>query len=594
MAQDKSLKTRVRNALARRVKDAGTRAGVVPTIDTFPWPPQTTPAADIPAYGAQLHALSVAAQNVTPTTRWGEVYDLVKANFDYPFYLAQNPDIANQHLDPVAHYLKAGAREKRDPAPWFATGEYVNTYMTGKLARRVNPFYHYLTEGRKNGYAPRGPHGYERFSQAVGLSPVEVSDLVRARIDDVRARLAHGGLGEMVKKAAALDPLVAKSWPGAMKVRVPPASNAIGTQRIAHLLDMQDQAQNTRADLVIVSGGAGSDSEHDQLRALVTMLGGHVDPARIVVIITRPRYLPTRPLPGVRIIDYARMRPKAANYDARRSLIEIIRSLRPAHVVNHNDAMFWDAMPIFGKALAASSAIVHVISEDPFDARGGSTERALARFYRGFDIPARIATIGTGLKDRLVNQFAVPPDDAAQVPVLEIPMQADQQVQAAADGPILWLGPSRSARAPAMLTALARLHPTRRIEAFDPDLRAPTTAGGHAWEVLPDGRLPLQGAALVIVDADLDMLDSHPLDCIAAGVPLAARMSDALRQGITADLAIDLGRTADTATMLDTLGMALEDPDAMIARAQTLRDTLAARRDTACASFAILDEKAAS
>lgn len=561
-------------------------------LDVFPWPPAPNPDSTEPAYGTELQALSDAARAVVPSTDWGEAYDIIKAHFDYPFFFANNPDIARLHLDPVAHYIKAGARERRDPAPWFATGEYLNHYMDGQMT--MNPFHHYLTIGREKGYAPRAPHGYERFCKALDLSPAEVSDRVRARMEDVTARLAHGGLGEMVQKAAALDPLVAQSWPSALRVRVPPASNAIGTQRIAHLLDMQDQAHDTRADLVIVSGGVMSDSEHEQLRALVAVMARVVDPARIVVIATRPRYVPQRSLSGVRLIDFTRLRPKARNYDARRALIEIIRSVRPARVINHNDHMFWSAVPIYGRALAASTEIIHLISETPFDLREDSRAKALAHFYRAYDTPARVATLGRGLKSRLVEQFAVPPADADQLVSLDLPLIGETPVQAKPNGPILWLGSLLAPYAPGALAALSRAHPGRKVVAYDPDLNKPNIKGDQVWQVLPDGRLPLKGAGLVVLDADLDMLDAHALDCIGAGVPIAARLSQALLDDGLQDHAVALPAASDTDGIVAAVGAALADPAGSLDRAARLRTAMIARAPAARAGFDILAQGAAS
>ncbi|MDB4213306.1 hypothetical protein N9741_00355 [Octadecabacter sp.] len=64
------------------------------------------------------------------------------------------------------------------------------------------------------------------------MTPGQTTDLVTRRMEDVRDRLLSGTLGDMVAKAAALDPLIEKSWRAALRVRVPPASNAIGVRRI--------------------------------------------------------------------------------------------------------------------------------------------------------------------------------------------------------------------------------------------------------------------------------------------------------------------------------------------------------------------------
>jgi hypothetical protein len=73
--------------------------------------------------------------------------------FDRDFYCDAYADVAAGRLDPVIHYMVAGWREGRDPAPWFSTSAY--------LARRpeaaqdgTNPFFHYLTVGRGRSARP--------------------------------------------------------------------------------------------------------------------------------------------------------------------------------------------------------------------------------------------------------------------------------------------------------------------------------------------------------------------------------------------------------------------------------------------------------
>jgi hypothetical protein len=44
--------------------------------------------------------------------------------FDEEWYLANNRDVAASGEDPVAHYLRTGAKERRDPSPLFDTAYY--------------------------------------------------------------------------------------------------------------------------------------------------------------------------------------------------------------------------------------------------------------------------------------------------------------------------------------------------------------------------------------------------------------------------------------------------------------------------------------
>ena len=68
------------------------------------------------------------------------------------WYLERYPDVAEAGIDPVWHYVRRGAKEGRDPAPWFSTSAYEQT-NSDVAASGMNPFYHYirygLCEGRR-------------------------------------------------------------------------------------------------------------------------------------------------------------------------------------------------------------------------------------------------------------------------------------------------------------------------------------------------------------------------------------------------------------------------------------------------------------
>jgi hypothetical protein len=553
-------------------------------IQRFVWPPAEETLGAVPAYGAELHAMITAAKAIRPVWNWGDVYDVVKAEFDYAYYLSNNPDIAHLHFDPVAHYLKAGAREGRDPTPWFVTREYVKHYLDEREEHDINPFYHYLTVGRVKGFTPRAPHGYQRFCDGINLDPAEVSDLVRERIVDVRDRLAHGVLGEMVTKAAAIDPLVAKSWPAALRVRVPPASNAVGVRRIAHLLDMQDQAENRRARLVLVTNNRPGRNDHDLTRQVVALLTKQIPATEIVVIaILGTESDKDADIPGVRIVNFATLRPGYKQYDARRSLIEMIRSLRPDHVVNLNATLFWEALPIFGRALSASCRMIHVLHIDSFDISSRSRENVLARFYRAFEIESEIVVVGPDLRQQLIDQFSVPESAAARIHAFEVPLRTNVGARPAGDPTmdaveasvdtdgrptVLWIGYRKSTTAAATLIGLQADY---RVVAFDPDIQRSHDIGGVIWLPLPATGLPLAGSLAVIFDYRLETLDSLVLDALAAGMPLAARFSETLVARSIGNRALTLPDRGSPAATLTALQDFLAKADDYAARARALR-----------------------
>lgn len=76
--------------------------------------------------------------------------------FDADYYLARYPDVRREGIDPLLHFLRHGAAEKRDPGPAFNTGSYLATYPD--VARSgINPLLHYLRHGVAEGRSSSPP-----------------------------------------------------------------------------------------------------------------------------------------------------------------------------------------------------------------------------------------------------------------------------------------------------------------------------------------------------------------------------------------------------------------------------------------------------
>ncbi len=82
--------------------------------------------------------------------------DLVRESemFNEDWYLSQNQDVKENHLDPVEHYLSYGALEGRNPGPNFDTNWYKVTYPD-VVESGLNPLVHYLTIGKIEGRKTR-------------------------------------------------------------------------------------------------------------------------------------------------------------------------------------------------------------------------------------------------------------------------------------------------------------------------------------------------------------------------------------------------------------------------------------------------------
>jgi glycosyltransferase involved in cell wall biosynthesis len=72
-----------------------------------------------------------------------ETLHAVSAMFDEHFYLRVNPDVATAGFNALEHFLRFGARERRDPSKRFRTANYVRLYPES-LKHPKGPFFEFL------------------------------------------------------------------------------------------------------------------------------------------------------------------------------------------------------------------------------------------------------------------------------------------------------------------------------------------------------------------------------------------------------------------------------------------------------------------
>ena len=108
---------------------------------------------------AYLHANPDAAAGVNPLLHFlgrykdgDEAIELIRKSplFDPDFYLSAYPDLAATGVDPAVHYFLHGAKEGRNPGPFFLTSEYLRQNPDVASAN-VNALYHYESRGREEG-----------------------------------------------------------------------------------------------------------------------------------------------------------------------------------------------------------------------------------------------------------------------------------------------------------------------------------------------------------------------------------------------------------------------------------------------------------
>ncbi|GJD76677.1 hypothetical protein [Methylobacterium goesingense] len=88
-------------------------------------------------------------------------YKVIEPHFDSKFYLRVNQDVSSLGLNPLAHFLEYGWREKRNPTQAFSVESYLEA-NTDVLDAGINPFYHYIVAGKDEGRLLRRPYSEER------------------------------------------------------------------------------------------------------------------------------------------------------------------------------------------------------------------------------------------------------------------------------------------------------------------------------------------------------------------------------------------------------------------------------------------------
>ena len=542
-----------------------------------------------PAFAEKL-AQARAARGRVPKGM-EKLYPLVEANFDRAYYLARYPDIRKlPGFDPVAHYLRAGWKEGRDPSAWFSTKAYLNRYPDVKKSKE-NPLVHWLTKGWKMGYTPRNVAHFDIVAEAAGLTPAQAIAEWRARYDDLQERFAHGELGAQVTKAAAHDPLVEGGWMEAFQVKIPPFHTDVVCARTATMWLLSQVAGGARAKHVICVnrarfGGAARIEGH-LARSLVAR-----DGAENVLVVTTDKSgpMPDGKFPeGVRVVDYADIAADLKPMERERMLAEFLRVLHPEAVYNINSRLMWDILGPYGKALAASMRLYACLLCNERTDLGHWTGYPLRRFYRHFDQLSGVITDSHFLARELRTRYLLPPEWAHRVQVLSNPVDGAIAVAARPEPGnrprIFWAGRLDAQKRPDLVAAIAGLMPEA-----DFHLWGETVMGGGLPEELPENLhlekayerftdLPLEQADLWLYTAAWDGVPTMLLEVAMTGVPLVGSDVGGTTEVLRDGMARAMPPEATAEDWVLAIRAVLGDPDTAREQALALRETLLAERN---------------
>lgn len=549
---------------------------------------------DVPHYGAVFGKLvsdATARKGYIPRSMRRH-YDLVAENLDVPFYLASNPDIRELgDMDPVAHYMRAGWKEGRDPAPWFTTRLYLERYPD-VAQRGENPFVHWLTTGWTNGYTPIFIRDLDTVAEILGLTPEQTVAAWRARYADLQERFTHGALGAQVKAAAEHEPLVELAWMEAIQVKLPPLHSNVVSARTASVWRLSQAANMRRARHVICVnrarfGGAARIEGH-----LARSLAAR-DGAESVVVITTDRagQMPKGKLPeGVRHVDFAELTPKASQIERERILAEFLRSLNPEAVFNVNSRLLWDALTPYGKALAASMHIYACLLCPEQTLLGHWTGYPLRRFYRHFDQLTGIITDSHRLVQDLRSQYLLPEDWSKKLRVLPNPVASSIPIARPAENPkprIFWAGRLDRQKRPDLLRAIVAALPEVDFHVWGEKVMdaeglpdpLPSNLTVHA-PYLRFADLPMEEADVWLYTSAWDGVPTMLLEVAMTGVPLIGSDVGGTTEVLRSGLATAMPKDAEVKDWVAAIRSLLSDPVTARENAKRLRETLLAERSS--------------
>lgn len=463
----------------------------------------------VPQYGEALHRYALAASYNPRPTNVSDEYDLIKPEFDFAYYLSMYPGLSSKNLDPVSHYIRAGAREGRNPTPHFATKIYREHHADDIAKSGLTPFGHWIKGGKPDFPSPLFEHG-DGLAALLGMSGQEASERHKATYDSIRDRLMWGELGKMVNLASEHDPLIAASWHKALGVQILPYTSDRVVSRVVLTHALQKSAQWTRARIVLLTSRSNTGLSRNRTEQLVDDMARRFTPQQVLVVDTdgTPRQ-PAHDFPaGVRVVSFGQL-AGGVTTDLERALVELLRSLRPELIFNLDSDIFWRAVQLHGKVLADVARLVSQCPRTVFNHLGYATDGLPKQFYRHFDLLSGVCVDAAGTRAHLIDAFIIPPDQTDKICV--VPLQASVPATAAksrrknARPQAFWAEQGRSLSHLASLYEIAVLLP-------DVDFRVWTSPGDRRRRVPLNARALRSQPANLILERPAHRLADIPLD----------------------------------------------------------------------------------
>lgn len=525
-------------------------------------------------------------------------HDLVRENFDTLHYLLQNRDLmTSTDVDLVDHFLKHGVEAESSPQPHFSMANYLRQHPERASGRR-HPYVAWLEEGRAAGEHADPVPRPDLLAPVLGLDADEIVERVVARRTNLLERLRTGRLGEVVAKAAEIEPLIGGAWPAINRPLLMPLTSLDVVAGMSALYRCHEAAEFRPARVVLVVNQARRAHDLGIEGHLTHALARHIDPADIVVIhtdasIARPY---DRHPPGVRQVDFAKYAAdlpttEGAEVDAAREqvLVTLLRTFRADAIVNIRSRLLFRAMRTYTPALTASERVFLCLSGNEQTPMGTWDGWGPHYFYRTFDRVAGVITDNAHFEEFLTQTYQLPSYDQERVHLLRVPVDPDLPVaprpprEASRRPQVFWVGRWGRQRKVDTLVELAARMPDVdfRIWASGP---VPATAGSDLPSNVAIERatprtadLPLAEADVWLHTAEWDAVPVQLLEVAMTGVPIVGTQVGGTGE-VIGEQGWPVPANGDASQYESAIRSVLERPDEARERAQALRERMLSER----------------
>ncbi len=382
--------------------------------------------------GIQFDRLVANARSHSDWNSKDEVYCKIRDNFDFAFYVARYPDIAEiGNVDPVKHYIDHGAEEGRDPSAGFNTALYRQRYAE-IIPADQNPFYHWLTIGQSEGSLVNEFSEFSEMCELLDRPEIEVEGLLSDKRADLVDRLMFGELGAMVKKAAELEPTINLSWPSAIAPApaIQPFYSDHIVKKVAAIHKLQKQVEFRPANAVVVVPDRGNSDAALISGSLILALCQIYGDQNVVVVATEEGTEDAFNRIGsqARLADFYSSTSSVPQEHKPDLLLEFLRSMAPDVIFNVNSDTMWEVIKIYGKIVSEHSEIYGYFLPEEQNVYGYDPCHTMQKFYSHFEDLTGSITPSKSLELKLKQVYQLPDNLLPKLKTLLMPFVTEPEV----------------------------------------------------------------------------------------------------------------------------------------------------------------------